>query len=150
MIAWAQQPMVFCDAEWQTMAGRFPALSSVGVCVPACVLDLGAFSIQAISLSLPSASSSGIHDYQSHWVKDWVTSHYFLYCEALMQINPLKLAPKTASHRGCVNEGKAMEWDLGVILAGCPSAPSFLASHPAFLFSLVNGENNSNDLLEVL
>lgn len=134
----AQQSMVFCDAAWQSLAGKFLSLSSLCVC-----------SIHAISLSLPSAFSSVIHDYQSHWVKDWATFHYFLHCEALMQINPLNPAPKTVSHRGCVDRGKAMEWDLGVVLACCPSAMSSLASHQAFLSSSVNRENNSNDLMEV-
>lgn len=142
MIALAQQSLVFCDAEWQSRAGSFPALSS------ACVLDLGAVSIQAISLSRPSTCSSVVHDYRSHWVKDWVTSHYFLHCDALMQINPLKSAPETVRHRGCVNEAKL--WSEIWRWSGWLPLSYVLFTKSPSLSSSVNWENNSNALVEVL
>lgn len=114
----------------------------------ACVLDLGAVSIQTISLSRPSTCSSVVHDYRSHWVKDWVTSHYFLHCDALMQINPLKSAPETVRHRGCVNEAKLWSeiWRWSGLLT---LSYVFFTKSPS-LSSSVNWQKNSNALVEVL
>lgn len=59
-----------------------------------------------------------------------------------MQISPLKPATKIVTD-GCAKEGKAMKWNLGVVLSWL-TAPQLclpLASHQAFLLSSFNWEN---------